>query len=96
MHYSLWTSAVLQQSLHACNILSQSYLIFPGPVTLALLLLLLLLAACLLVPVDDVDLAEVAHSELQERVLAVIGHLAGRHTHRVRHSVPVVTPAVES
>ena len=73
-----------------------SYLIFPGPVTLALLLLLLLLAAGLLVAVDDVNLPEVAHGELQQRVLAVVGHLASRHTHRVRHCVPVVTPAVES
>ena len=73
-----------------------SYLIFPGPVTLALLLLLLLLAPRLLVPVDDVNLPEVAHGELQQRVLAVIGHLACRHAHRVRHSVPVITPAVES
>ena len=61
---------------HVSLPLDQLYLVLPCPVTLTRLLFLLLLVS--LGPgllVDHVNFPEVAHGELKERVLAVIGHL---------------------
>ena len=61
---------------HVSLPLDQLYLVLPCPVTLTRLLFLLLLVG--LGPgllVDHINLPEVAHGELEERVLAVIGHL---------------------